>query len=255
VGRLETAENAWIDTQDIVEYDKWLFLISFYAGDDTVSYSDAVSGAETITITPPADVISDIGPDVYSPSNPLVSADNDSGIWAETGDDEIGGIAFFGPPPEGAWRLEIGGETDGVYNLGTSTPFDEDQNFIYYLPSMKLNVDEATSEIESYEFRFLYWDPDAGSYQTVTDEAEIPFDFGFKVSYEIGGSGGDQGLYQWESPGVIGEPQTTPEPVYLETVSGERVLNDLSAGYNLGVPFSFVWGLPPHSDANSKPDL
>jgi hypothetical protein len=78
--------------------------------------------------------------------------------------------------PEGGWRVLVDNELDGVWDLAATRPLDGQGNFMYYLPSIRLTLEEPTKLITGVELRWFAWDPGTKRYELlegVTDSLPL----------------------------------------------------------------------------------
>lgn len=123
-----------------------------------------------------------------------------------------------------------------MYDVGTSNPFDEEGQFLYFIPSIFVSVG-GDNVIDGVELRMLIWDFEANDYLEITDETELPFEYtlSFRAVRLPSGTG--------EIAGDIGDtlgellPLDVPEDVYWTEVDGQYQIHVITITYSLGVTF------------------
>ena|GEM_PF-5148963 len=232
-GTLDNAINTWSAPEDAVPLDDYSFGFNLEGqGADPLTWDDFADGTNVFEIVPPVTVFESFG-QTFGPDAPIRSDE----YWPNGGDfGQINGLGFAGPPPDGPWIVSINGVTDSVYDVGTSNPFDEDGQFLYFIPSIFVSVG-GDNVIDGVELRMLIWDFEANDYLEITDETELPFEYTLTFravrlpsgTGEIAGDIGD----------TLGEllPLDVPEDVYWTEVDGQYQIHVITITYSLGVTF------------------
>lgn len=235
-----------------------------------VTSDQIFSGAVDLEIIPPQGVTQHADPNtVYGPNNPITSVafnEEDLNNWFDT---------YNLPIPDGPWLINIDGQTLASYNFKSVDLYDNDGNFLYFIPTFELTVatDEVGEYLESVRVQWHVYDRASDSYTQVASSSEIFDDFNQSWSNELPLIGGwdlfvrssdvrsNDGDGQSFGFGPAGEPGNADnelfvlrrgEPIrriYMPGVGDEtNNLQDLQFKYNLGgVEVTIYIGLPGFS--------
>ena len=234
---LENARNAFSSIDDAL--GTYTYSIGFDRSRDGLAWSDFEDGSNVFVVTPPAVVTSTSGesaPIDFGPDDPIRS----DTYWPNGGEPDpldINGLSFLGPPPEGLWTVELNGELDVVVDMGFANIFDPDGNFYYFVPRVKVNVDED-DRVTGFELFFSYWDGTSGSYVDLPQDADVETEYVYvQTVTESDGSLVDEDL-AFDS-GVA----TAPSEFYWSEGSGQRSIDAFRIGFNAGsgVTVDFVF--------------
>ncbi len=239
--KLNSAKDAWTPVATVTEpaggapdsYFGYFYGVNFDS--DVYAWSDFEAGPNSFVLTPPADVVPQNSTDTFGPERPLGS----DLFWPNGGEpdnDLINGVGFVGPPPEGIWTMEVNGELDGAYDLSFSSLFNQDDAFLYFLPSFRINTDD-TDQIQSFELRFFVWDFDQQEYTDFPIQ-DVPVDF--SVSYGANTEADPDGV--GELLDFVDGVATPSFEIYWPTSDAGNRIWDLSMGYSIaGMSVDFIF--------------
>jgi hypothetical protein len=138
---------------------------------------------------------------------PFTGSDVDSGDYY---------LETFGPPAAGPWSVLIDGQTDGVYELGLASPYDNADNFMYNLPVSQ-------------------------SYELLTDVTDtLPLAGEFSISIR---SFDDENPFEADTsidlPAIANTELEPPVELYWEGSSSTYNLSWIDVSYSLGATYVF----------------
>jgi hypothetical protein len=238
-GLIENGINQWTPLEDASKIDKYQFSFRLmWKGGTSFSIEDVETGAVQIQVI------------ASSPHIPIdENIDINSPLTLDNGLKKFGDHLYyemFGPPPQGTWTVEIDGEVDGVYDLGLESPYDEGGNFLYYLPSVRLTVDDISQEITGVELRFFIWNPAIQQYETLDTSANT-LPLGEILVFELTSYGEDNpfGSVKFFSlPVEIGPVIEPPEPIFWGVKADQYSLSWVNVMYKIGAQYSFSFNSP-----------
>jgi hypothetical protein len=201
-GPAESFVNSWADPSDLLQELQGYYTIEFDP-DSTFSGLDELIGSGGELRLFPPDTVTQRDEKTFGPDAPIQRSD------IEESDSDNAYIGLDAPIVEGDWTLIIDADVDRVDNLKLFDVFDSDGNLVYFYPIIRINVDEATALITSFEVRWYTWNPDANAYQLLDIVDELPLFGEWEFTYEISGA-------TISVPLVQGIPVAPPEQVYLE---------------------------------------
>jgi hypothetical protein len=148
--------------------------------------SEACEADETkrlaIKLIPPAEIKDGQGV-TFGPDQPLANTGTSNGVEDEgsrvgrktckdadfcmagnqNGDDTLDQIGLGGHWPfangivDGYWKINIGGDDVGQYNLNVSRPADAEGHARVFVPLIKVETDAATKEVTAVKLKFAVW--------------------------------------------------------------------------------------------------
>jgi len=102
------------------------------------------------------------------------------------------GEYFIGASPEGLWRLKVGSDEKGRWDLAAAAPYDKDGDPIIYIPSIKIVTDN--NKATGFEVKFYFFEKGTKTFREVTDAVglkSLVHSFNMDGSYGITRNGGD----------------------------------------------------------------
>jgi len=161
--------GTWTEPEDVVTSAYVVNTMTKPKPGSNFSVADFASGAHSLVVMPPEAVVTNLttvqgDPDYreFSPDNPFVL-----GQEPFTGYEDHIAFSIMGPMPEGGWRVMLDGQLDGVWDLAATRPLDEQGHFMYYLPSIRLTIEEPSKRITGVELRWFAWNPGSLRYELI----------------------------------------------------------------------------------------
>ena len=252
-GQLSNARNDWtLPTDSHGSSHKVLVELRFDLDSD-IDFDGIEAGTTTFEIVPPTDVTFDGGVP-GSPSNPLqitnvveTTNTDDEGNPVPTGYELNFAVENGLPRGAGNWQAVVDGEVGATYDFELNDPFDADGKYLYFVPSVRLTVDENTEEITAVELRWFTWNPETQNYEAF-DEVFDGHDWGadstgVAIVYE------QEGSISTETYGVaVGSPTSVPDAIYWSAPAGEKQLismNLVSPFLGIATTYDFSFPLQP----------
>lgn len=189
--------------------------------DDDIDFERVSSGELTLLLTPPYEIAARNN-EVFGPDRPVrFSGSGDwsnaealganFNVWEEEPD---GGLYLgFGTSEEisaGVWILEIeGGRQLAIADTSSDITSTADGTYLYYLPSVRLDVDTVTGRIERIRFRMYRYSAVAGTYVHASPEEwrDRMMELGLQITYRDSDS--EQGS-EWFFGSDVG-PEIVPQ--------------------------------------------
>jgi len=77
-----------------------------------------------------------------------------------------------GASPEGLWRLKVGDQEKGRWDLAAAAPYDTDGDPVIYIPGLKV-VTDANGMATGLEIKFYFFEKSTHAYREVTDAVAL----------------------------------------------------------------------------------
>lgn len=236
-GRLDAAYNGTTAPADANIPGSYYFFIQPEIADEApFTRPDVEAGSPVVTFVPPATVTGNFSGE-YGPEQPIDLAND----FAQTVDSGDYYLETFGPPAAGSWSVLVDGQTDGVYELGLASPYDNADNFMYYLPAVSVSVDGDSEQITGIEVSFYAYDPVSQSYELLTDVTDtLPLAGEFSISIR---SFDDENPFEADTsidlPAIANTELEPPVELYWEGSSSTYNLSWIDVSYSLGATYVF----------------
>lgn len=226
---LNSGINGWTDPEVAFPSSRYYVALRYGLDDDSfLDYEQLQGGAPEAELYPPAAVTEneDTDPRVFSPSTPIVFADD-----FEFFEPTWNGLDLQGPLPEGTWTLFFDGAQVGAYDFALSSPLDEDENFLYFVPSVRIETTGTPAQVDTVELRFVAWDPVSLSYGDISVSEELPTGggFSFAVYYEQYGS-----VESFDLPDIAESPLPVSDTIFITGDDTVKTLFLVTVFYEIG---------------------
>lgn len=235
-GKAWNSLGTWTTPEDVVTSAHAIMTMAFSKPGSPFSVADFISGSHSLVVVPPATVTTNLTTVNGDPSYEIFGPDKPFNLGPEpfTGYEDHIAFSIMGPMPEGGWRVLVDNELDGVWDLAATRPLDGQGNFMYYLPSIRLTLEEPSKRITGVELRWFAWNPGTLRYELLEDVTDsLPLVAG-TWSLGLVSSDVNQGDTRIALPSRANEVLVPPQDVYYLDPPAANRLGWVGINYGLG---------------------